>query len=155
MGIILCDQGEYNQAIEHLTAYLRNTPDNAKANFLLGKCYRKTKNWEKVCEVYQLFIQGELEASPNMKRRIHQDMGTACAILGKNETAIRLLDNLFKLESDNPEIGYYLAMAQYKMGKKSEASATVDKALKVAPNGKSIEKQLMNLSQTIRSGLPL
>lgn len=155
MGIILCDQGEYNQAIEHLTAYLKQKPDNAKANFLLGKCYKKTKNWEKVCEVYQLFIQGELEASPNMKRRIHQDMGTACAILGKNETAIRLLDNLFKLESSNPEIGYYLAMAQYKMGKKSEASVTVDQALKVAPNGKQIEKMLMSLSQTIRSGLAL
>lgn len=155
MGIILCDQGEYNQAIEHLTAFLKHTPDNVKANFLLGKCYRKTKNWEKVCEIYQLFIQGELEATPNMKRRIHQDMGIACAILGKSETAVRLLDNLFKLESDNPEIGYYLAMAQYKMGKKSEASATVDKALKVAPSGKPIEKQLMNLSQSIRSGLPL
>jgi HEAT repeat protein/TolA-binding protein len=155
MGIILCDQGEYNQAIEHLTAYLKNNPDNAKANFLLGKCYRKTKNWEKVCEVYQLFLQGELEASPNMKRRIHQDMGTACAILGKNETAVRLLDNLFKLESDNPEIGYYLAMAQYKMGKRSEASVIVDQAIKVAPKGKQIEKQLMSLSQTIRSGLPL
>lgn len=155
MGIILCDQGEYNQAIEHLTAYLRNNPDNSKANFLLGKCYKKIKNWDKVCEVYQLFIQGELDASPNMKRRIHQDMGTACAILGKSETAVRLLDNLFKLEADNPEIGYYLAMAQYKMGKKSEASATVDKALKVAPKGKQIEKQLMSLSQTIRSGLPL
>ena len=155
MGIILCDQGEYSQAIDHLTAYLKQAPDNVKANFLLGKCYRKTKNWEKVCEVYQLFIQGELEATPNMKRRIHQDMGIACAILGKSETAVRLLDNLFKLESDNPEIGYYLAMAQYKLGKKSEASATVDKALKVAPKGKSIEKQLMNLSQSIRSGLPI
>ena len=155
MGIILCDQGEYTQAIDHLTAFLKHTPDNVKANFLLGKCYRKTKNWEKVCEIYQLFIQGELEATPNMKRRIHQDMGTACAILGKSETAVRLLDNLFKLESDNPEIGYYLAMAQYKMGKKSEASATVDQALKVAPKGKQIEKQLMSLSQSIRSGLPI
>ena len=155
MGIILCDQGEYNQAIEHLTAFLKQNPDNAKANFLLGKCYRKTKNWEKVCEVYQLFLQGELEASPNMKRRIHQDMGTACAILGKNETAVRLLENLFKLESDNPEIGYYLAMAQYKMGKRSEASGIVDQAIKVAPKGKQIEKMLMSLSQTIRSGLPL
>ena len=155
MGIILCDQGEYSQAIDHLTAFLKDTPDNVKANFLLGKCYRKTKEWEKLIEVYQLFIQGELEASPNMKRRIHQDMGTACAILGKNETAVRLLDNLFKLESDNAEIGYYLAMAQYKMGKRSEASVTIDQALKVAPKGKSLEKQIQNLSQAIRSGVAI
>ena len=155
MGIILCDQGEYNKAIDHLKAFLAKTPDNVKANFLLGKCYRKTKDWEKVVEIYQLFIQGDLEATPNMKRRIHQDMGTACAILGKSETAVRLLDNLFKLESDNAEIGYYLAMAQYKMGKRSEASVTIDQALKVAPKGKPIEKQIMNLSQSIRSGLAI
>ena len=155
MGIILCDQGEYSSAIDHLVAFLKHTPDNVKANFLLGKCYRKTKNWEKVVEVYQLFIQGELEATPNMKRRIHQDMGTACAILGKSETAVRLLSNLFKLESDNAEIGYYLAMAQYKMGKRSEASVTIDQAQKVAPKGKSIEKLIMNLAQAIRSGLAI
>lgn len=155
MGIILCDQGEYKQAIDHLTAFLKETPDNAKANFLLGKCYRKTKDWQKVIDTYQLFIQGEIEATPNMKKRIHQDMGIACAILGKNETAIRLLSNLFKLEPDNAEIGYYLAMAQYKMGKKSEAAATIENAQKVAPAGKPLEKQIANLSQTIRSGLPL
>ncbi len=155
MGIILCDQGEYKQAIDHLTAFLKETPDNAKANFLLGKCYRKTKDWQKLIDTYQLFIQGEIEATPNMKKRIHQDMGIACAVLGKNETAIRLLTNLFKLEPDNAEIGYFLAMAQYKMGKKSEAAATIENAQKVAPAGKPIEKQIANLSQTIRSGLPL
>ena len=41
------------------------------------------------------------------------------------------------------------------MGKRSEASGIVDQAIKVAPKGKQIEKMLMSLSQTIRSGLPL
>ena len=155
LGIMLCEENEYEEAKKHLVAFLKHTPDNAKANYLLGKCYKRTKDWQSVIDTYQLFVQGELEASPKMKKRIHQDMGTACAILGKSEMAVRLLNNLFKLESENAEIGYYLAMAYYKMKKTSEASVVIEKAAKVAPKGKPIEKQIASLAQIIRSGLPL
>ena len=155
MGIILCDNGEYDNAIKHLEAFIKHTPDNAKAMFMLGKCYRKKKRYEKVIETYQHFINGELEASDNMKRRIHQDMGAACAILGKSETAVRLLGSLFRLEQDNAEIAYYLAMALYKMKETSKAAVTIEHAKKVCPAGKSLIKQIDSLAQTIRSGAPL
>ena len=155
LGIMYSEEHEYEEAKKHLVAFLKTTPDNSKANYLLGKCYKKTKDWQSVIDTYQLFVQGELDATPKMKKRIHQDMGTACAILGKSEMAVRLLNNLFKLESDNAEIGYYLAMAYYKMKKTSEASVIIEKAAKVAPQGKPIEKQIASLAQIIRSGLPL
>lgn len=155
MGIMLCDEGEYDEAIKHLEAFIKHTPDNAKAMFMLGKCYRKKKRYEKVIETYQRFTNGELEASDNMKRRVHQDMGVACAILGKSETAVRLLGSLFRLEQDNPEIAYYLAMALYKMKKTSEAAVTIEHAKKICPEGKALVKQIDSLAQTIRSGAPL
>ena len=104
-----------------------------------------------------MFIQGDLDAdsSPKMRNRIYQDMGTACAILGKNETAIRLLNILSRLESDNAEICYYLAMALYKMKRTSEAAVTLDKAKKIPNKSKSLEKQIADLAQTVRSGAPL
>ncbi len=155
LGIMLNENKEYEAAIKHLAAFMKSNPTSAKANFLLGKCYRKTKDWQKVIDTYQLFIEGEIESTPKMKKRIHQDMGTACAILGKNEMAIRLLTNLFRLENDNAEIGYYLAMALYKMKKTSEALVIIEQCAKVAPQGKPIEKQIATLAQTIRSGVPL
>lgn len=152
LGIMLCDSNEYDEAIEHLQKYIEEVPDHSKANYLLGKCYKHKKEWKKLIEVYKRFVQGEIECSPNMKKRIHQDMGTACAILGNNDIAIRLLDNLLKLEPENAEIAYYLAMAQYRKKKISEASVLINQALKNAPKGKNLEKQIKNLAQIIRSG---
>lgn len=79
-------------------------------------------------------------------------MGIACAILGKVETAIRLLTNLSKMEPQNPEVAYYLAMALYKSKKVSEASAMIEQAAKYAPAGKNLKKQITKLAQSIKSG---
>ena len=140
-----------------MNSYLEKNPKNAKITFLLGKYYKKIKDWQSLINTYQLFIQGDLDAdsSPKMKNRIFQDMGTACAILGKNETAIRLLSILSRLESENAEVAYYLAMASYKQGKRSEAAVIIDKAKKLRNKTKSLEKQIDDLAQTIRSGTPL
>ena len=155
LGIMLYEEGEYKEAAEFLEAYTKIASDNAKCHYLLGKCYRHNKEWEKLISVYQLFVTGELECSPNAKKRIHQDMGVACAILGRNENAVRMLTNLVKLEPDNAEIRYYLAMALYKMKKVSEAQVMIEQAAKHAPEGKSLTKQIASLAQTIRSGAPL
>ena len=155
LGSMLCEENKYDEAITHLKAFLKHTPDNSKATFLLGRCYKKTKDWNQLASTYQLFIEGQLDSSPKMKKKIHQDMGIACAILGKSETAIRLLTGISRLEPNNPEIIYYLAMAMYKMNKRSESAVTIEKAVKLAPKGKPLEKQIMNLAQMIRSGVPL
>ena len=157
IGMMLYSKNDYQGAINHLNIYLEKNPKNAKVVFLLGKYYKKVKDWQNLINTYQLFIQGDLDAdsSPKMRNRIFQDMGSACAILGKNETAIRLLTILSRLESDNAEVFYYLSMALYKHGKRSEASALIDKTKKLPNKTKSLAKQIEDLSQTIRSGVPL
>ena len=156
IGMMLYSKNDYKNAINHLNLYLEKNPNNAKVTFLLGKYYKKIKDWQNLINTYQLFIQGDLDAdsSPKMKNRIYQDMGTACAILGKNETAIRLLNILSRLESGNAEVAYYLSMALYKNGKRSEAAATIYNAKKLQKS-KTLEKQIEDLTQTIRSGAPL
>ncbi|MBQ2593265.1 MAG: hypothetical protein II567_08305 [Candidatus Riflebacteria bacterium] len=155
--MMLYSKNDYKNAINHLNLYLEKNPNNAKVTFLLGKYYKKIKDWQNLINTYQLFIQGDLDAdsSPKMKNRIYQDMGTACAILGKNETAIRLLNILSRLESGNAEVAYYLSMALYKNGKRSEAAATIYNAKKLPNKSKALEKQIEDLTQTIRSGVPL
>ena len=82
-------------------------------------------------------------------------MGTACAILGKNETAIRLLNILSRIEPENAEVAYYLSMALYKQGKRSDAASLIYNAKKLRNKTKTLEKQIDDLAQTIRSGIPL
>ena len=157
IGMMLYSKDDYDGAIKHLKSYLEKNPTNAKVTFLLGKYYKKTKDWQNLINTYQLFIQGDLDAdsSPKMKNRIYQDMGTACAVLGKNETAVRLLNILSRIEPENAEVAYYLAMTFYKQGKRSDAASTIYNAKKLRNKSKTLEKQIEDLAQIIRSGAPL
>ena len=157
MGMMLYSKDDYEGAINHLNSYLKKNPNNAEVTFLLGKYYKKIKDWQNLINTYQLFIQGDLDAdsSPKMKNRIYQDMGTACAILGKNESAIRLLNILSRIEPENAEVAYYLSMALYKQGKRSDAAAIIYNAKKLRNKTKTLEKQIDDLAQAIRSGVPL
>ena len=154
IGMMLYSKNDYEGAINHLNSYLEKNPNNSKVTFLLGKYYKKIKDWQNLINTYQLFIQGDLDAdsSPKMKNRIYQDMGTACAILGKNESAIRLLNILSRIEPENAEVAYYLSMALYKQGKRSDAASIIYNAKKLRNKTKALEKQIDDLAQTIRSG---
>ena len=155
--MMLYSKDDYEGAIKHLNKYLEKKPANAEVTFLLGKYYKKIKDWQNLINTYQLFIQGDLDAdsSPKMKNRIYQDMGTACAILGKNESAIRLLNILSRIEPENAEVAYYLTMALYKQGKRSDAAAIIYNAKKLRNKTKTLEKQIDDLAQIIRTGTPL
>ena len=152
MGIMYSDQDNYEQARDYLQTFIGKSPDHARAHFVLGKVYRQLKNWNGLIDVYERFVAGELEASPKMKTRIYHDLGVACVLVAKYERGAQLLDSLNKLHPEDAEVGYYLALAQFHLGKISVASQILHEASKSAIGNKRIGKLIEALSQKVRTG---
>lgn len=152
MGIMLNDEEKYEESAAHLEKFLKLSPDSSKANYLLGKVYRQLKNWNGLVKIYSRFTDGEIDISPKLKKRVYHELGIACVLTGKYERGAQLLESLLKIDPDNPEIGYYLALAQFNLGKLSNAAATLQKAGQKADGSKRIGKLIAALAQKVKSG---
>jgi len=152
MGLMQAEQKNFEQARDYLLSFVNRAPDHVKANFTLGKIYRQIKNWNGLIEIYERFVGGELEATPKMKTKIYQDLGIACVLVSKYERGAQLLDSLIKLQPDNAEVGYYLALAQFHLGKISNAGQTLHQASKCADGNKRISRLIDALAAKVRAG---
>lgn len=153
MGIMLNDAEKYEDAAQHLEKFLALSPDNSKANYLLGKVYKQLKNWNGLVKIYSRFTDGEVDISPKLKKRVYHELGVACVLTGKYERGAQLLESLLKIDPENPEVGYYLALAQFNLGKLSNAAATLHKAGQKADGTKRIGKLIAALAQKVKSGI--
>lgn len=152
LGLIYSDQKKYEQARDYLTTFLNKKPDHARANFTLGKIYRQLKSWNALIEIYERFVGGELEATPKMKTRIYHDLGIGCVLVSKYERGAQLLESLLKLHPEDAEVAYYLALAQFHLGKISNAGQTLHQASKSAAGNKRISKLIDALAAKVRAG---
>jgi HEAT repeat protein/TolA-binding protein len=152
MGIMLADQDEHEQAKNYLQTFLEKVPDHSRANFLLGKVYKQLKNWNGLIKLYSRFINGELDASPKMKKRIYQDLGVGNVLVGQYEAGSVLLDSLLKIEPENAEACYYMALAKFHLKKVSDAEAILQRAAKSGTGNKRINKLIEALTRKIKGG---
>jgi len=152
MGIMLNDAEKYEESAQHLEKFLGISPDNSKANYLLGKVYKQLKNWNGLVNVYSRFTDGEVDISPKLKKRVYHELGVACVLTGKYDRGAQLLESLLKIDPENSEIGYYLALAQFNLGKMSQAEATLQIAGQKADSTKRIGKLIAALAQKVKSG---
>lgn len=152
MGIMLADQEEYEQARNYLQTFIEKVPDHARANFLLGKVYKQLKNWSGLIRIYSRFTSGELDASPKMKKRIYHDLGVGNVLIGQYEAGSMLLDSLLKIEPDNAEACYYMALAKFHLKKVSDAEAILQRAAKNSSGNKRISKLIDALTRKIKGG---
>ncbi|KAF1083186.1 MAG: hypothetical protein GQF41_0953 [Candidatus Rifleibacterium amylolyticum] len=152
MGLMQAEQKNFEQARDYLLSFVNKSPDHVKANYTLGKIYKQIKNWNGLIEVYERFVGGELEATPKMKTKIYQDLGIACILVAKYERGAQLLDSLNKLQPDNAEVGYYLALAQFHLGRISNAGQTLHQASKCVAGNKRIGKLIDALAAKVRAG---
>ena len=152
MGLMQAEQKNFEQACDYLLSFVNKSPDHVKANFTLGKIYKQLKNWNGLIEIYERFVGGELEATPKMKTKIYQDLGIACVLVSKYERGAQLLDSLNKLQPDNAEVGYYLALAQFHLGRISNAGQTLHQASKCVAGNKRISKLIDALAAKVRAG---
>lgn len=152
MGIMFADQEKYEQAREYLQTFIDKAPDHARGNFLLGKVFRQLKNWSGLIRVYSRFASGELEASAKMKKRIYHDLGVANVLVGQYEAGCLQLESLLKIDRENAEAGYYLALGKFHLKKVSEAEAILQQAAKSGHGNKRITRLIEALVDKIKGG---
>ncbi|HNX74102.1 MAG TPA: HEAT repeat domain-containing protein [Candidatus Rifleibacterium sp.] len=152
MGIMLADQEQFEPARNYLQTFIEKVPDHARANFLLGRVYRQLKNWSGIIRLYTRFTNGELEASPKMKKRIYHDLGMASVLVGQYDEGAKLLDALLKMDPENGEALYYLAFAKYSLRQTSEAESLLPRAEKYCAGNKRISKLIEALSRKLKGG---
>jgi HEAT repeat protein len=152
MGIMHAENSKYEHARAFFETFLKKNPDNPKANYLYGKVLKELKNWNGLIETYSRFTDGEIDASPKLKKAIYRELGIANVLLGKYERGFQLLAALHKVQSDNPEVGYYMALAQFHLHKPSAAAALLNEVIQHAGNNKRIAKLAEALSTKVRSG---
>ncbi|MEW6709035.1 MAG: HEAT repeat domain-containing protein [Candidatus Riflebacteria bacterium] len=152
MGIMHAENNKFEHARAFLETYLKDNPDSSKANYLYGKVMKELKNWDALIKVYSRFTRGEIDASPKMKKQVYRELGIANVLVGKYERGYQLLETLFKVESDNPEVGYYLALAQFHLHKPSAAASLLDQVIKNSGKNPRIQKLAEALITKVRSG---
>ncbi len=152
MGIMMNDQEDYELAEKYLSSFLEKSPEHSKANYLLGKVQKRLKNWNGLVKTYSRFADGEIDLSPKLKKRVYNELGVACVLIGKYERGVQLLSTILKIDPENSEVSYYIALAQYNLGKLSIAAAILHKAAQHADSSKRIGKLINALSQKVKSG---
>lgn len=152
MGIMHAENKKFEHARAFLETYLKDKPDSSKANYLYGKVLKEVKNWDGLIKVYSRFTNGEVEASPKMKKQIYRELGIANVLVGKYDRGYQLLETLYKVDSDNPEVGYYLALAQFHRHKPSAAANLLEQVVKNSGKNKRIQKLAEALAVKVRSG---
>ncbi|HOI89326.1 MAG TPA: HEAT repeat domain-containing protein [Candidatus Rifleibacterium sp.] len=152
MGIMFADQEKYEQAREYLQTFIDKAPDHARGNFLLGKVFKQLKNWSGLIRVYSRFTNGELEASAKMKKRIYHDLGVANVLVGQYEAGCSQLDSLLKIDRENAEAAYYMALGKFHLKKVSEAEAILQQAAKSGHGNKRITRLIEALVDKIKGG---
>lgn len=152
MGIMFADQEKYEQAREYLQTFIDKAPDHARGNFLLGKVFRQLKNWSGLIRVYSRFANGELEASAKMKKRIYHDLGVANVLVGQYEAGCSQLESLLKIDREDAEAGYYLALGKFHLKKVSEAESILQQAAKIGHGNKRITRLIEALVDKIKGG---
>lgn len=152
MGIMHAENSKFEHARAFLETFLKENPNNSRANYLYGKVFKELKNWEGLIRVYSRFTDGELDASPKMKKNIYRELGIANVLWGKYERGYQLLSTLQKVQPDNPEVAYYLALAQYHLHKPSAAATLLDQAIANAGKNKRIKKLATALLSKVRAG---
>jgi tetratricopeptide (TPR) repeat protein len=152
MGIMHAEAGKFEHARAFFETYLKEKPDNPKGTYLYGKVLKELKDWDSLIKFYNRFTTGEIDASPKMKKHIYRELGIANVLVGKYERGFQLLGTLQKVEPDNPEVGYYCALAQFHLHKPSAAAAMLENVIKTAPKETRIARLAQALATKVRSG---
>lgn len=150
MGLMLRDQRKYEQSAKCLETFIERAPDNVRANYVLGRIYYRQQKWEDLLKVFTRFIEGELDASPKMKKTIYLALGAAHVETGNFKRGIELLKILHKVKPSSAEATYYMAVGKHYLGFKSNAEAMLIETQKNAGKSKRIKKMIKSLESLLK-----
>ena len=119
-------------------------PDSAKAYFLLGQHYTKTKAYPRAIDVYRKAVH----LDPLMTDAFF-NLGYIYATIGNYEAAEEAFSRVVQLKPPYLDKSLFnLAVVQQKLGKKAESLSNLERAVTVGPEN---EKALAYLSRLKRA----
>lgn len=96
LGMVYCQVGQFDRAIEHYQSFLALTPDHASAHYNLGTAFSKIEQMEAAIEHYQAAI-----ALDSTFYQSHYNLGNAYLAQHHNEEAIAAYRQALGLKPDH------------------------------------------------------
>lgn len=124
-GIRQFDNKEYAQAETTLREVVAAEPDNASAQYYLGKTLIEEKKYADA----EPFLKKAAESMPEAR----VELGQAYLMQEKIDAALRELNEAEKTESSNSDLYLYRGMALMKRNQFADAAKQLDQALKLDP----------------------
>jgi tetratricopeptide (TPR) repeat protein len=144
---IYSHQKKLDLARKEMVEAVREQPNSAKAHYYLGNIYFNEQNWAAAIHEYE-FAQ---KLDPNFMPvlfRIGQWSAKSGKELARGEESLRKYLGHKPEDNDPPHAAtwYWLGQLQEKTGKKADAKASYNNALKLAPGDKDITAALKRVS---------
>ncbi|TVR76912.1 MAG: tetratricopeptide repeat protein [Saprospirales bacterium] len=123
------DQGQINEAIQHLQQEIEWNPRNNVAYLFLGQAYMRTGNWQEASAQ----LEYALQYAPDDQNTILNYALTQINLEDYNE-AKRILHHLVEFLPTSHGAWYYLAMANQRTGDLSLAAQYIQNCVQVRPD---------------------
>lgn len=128
-GVNLHEEGNYKEAIQVYESILKEDSKNPTANYELALTYSSVKEYEKAIKHCDVVIKSKSELS----HLAYLIKGACEDYLGKPEKAIKTFEQGIKLNPDNHQLYYSLALTSYNLRKFDNAESALIRGIKVNP----------------------
>ena len=113
---------------------------------LLGKINVQKKNLPKALEYFLLS-----QAVSPQEKNAYQNISDTCWKLNKTKEAFFWLEQGKKIDSNDSAWDYNQALYYLKLGKKTEALTSANKALKINPEDKQIKQLIKEITASVKT----
>lgn len=128
---------EYQSALRNakneLSDFLKNQTDFPSGNIQMGDYYSRLKDYANAEKYYLRGLKKD-----NLMNLARLNLSVVYNLQGKNEQALKTLQEAVKIDSKNSQIFYNMALLYNEMGKSKEAIVSFDQCLKLKPNNPRI-----------------
>ena len=112
LGAVIAQQGRYSEAIEFYQTALRLSPRSAPILLNLGIAHYRGRQFQEAASVFAQLL--ELRSDITQARQLY---GLSLAALGRDEEAIRQLEQTLDVGPPDPAVLYSLGLAYLSLGK--------------------------------------
>lgn len=119
---------QYEKAIEHYNAVLKDVPEHVEAPYYLGMCYFQLKNYEEAVKAFLV----ETENAPE-KGETYYFLGVSFLNLDKVGKGIKMLKKADEKMPGNYDVKYYLGYAYYKDKEYKDALVLLTEVMEKVP----------------------
>ncbi len=134
--------GNYNDAIEYLTSYLKKSPKNADAHLKLGMAYLREENLKEAVNHFKqsLKFEPENEQAPTLIKESMFEESHRFAEQGEEDISMRYLTAYLTINPDDVDTNLALAKAFVKRGNRRNALTCLKKLVAIDPRNPEVIK---------------